>query len=166
MPEFDVDIEGDEKEADLIGVSPALVARAKRDELLQLADMKTLDVVHRNDVDFANHVVIGTRWVVVNKGNALQPRVKARLVAKEFRTKHGCDELFSGTPGLSGVRYVISDLATNNRGRIAMVADVKGAFLYGVLSRDVLVKLPPEYGVDANYFGKLHKSLYGLRDAP
>ena len=66
--------------------------------------------------NFHEHVVIGTKWVVVNKGKALNPRIKARLVAKEFRTKDGADELFSGTPGLAGVRFVLSDLATNNRG--------------------------------------------------
>ena len=46
------------------------------------------------------------------------------------------------------------------------VADVKGAFLYGRLERNAFIKLPHELTDGAPLFGKLHKSLYGLRDAP
>ena len=160
-PIFIGDDEDDEREADELDVAPEHVAAAKPAELKQLQQFDTLTVVHKSEVQLDEHILVGTRWVITNKGTTLDPRVKARLVAKEFREKSGTDELFSGTPGLSGIRYVISELATNNDGRIAMVADVKGAFLYGKAARDILIRLPPEYGVGKDFFGKLKNPFMG-----
>ena len=80
----------------------------------------------------------------MNKGSPEQPMIKARLVAKELREKTLADEMLSGTPCLSGVRMLLSDLAINNAGRIAMIADITGALLYGKVTRYVCVELPPE----------------------
>ena len=48
-----------------------------------------------------------------------------------------------------------------------MLLDVKCAFLYGYVKRDIYIELPPE---DAAYksgmVGKLVKAMYGTRDAP
>ena len=44
--------------------------------------------------------------------------------------------------------------------------DVAGAFLYGEMSREIAVRLPPEMGQGREKVGLLRKSLYGLRDAP
>ena len=47
-----------------------------------------------------------------------------------------------------------------------MIADVTGAFLYGLMTRTVFIELPPELGGNGPMVGLLRKSLYGLRDAP
>ena len=110
--------------------------------------------VKRSDMaDYGSYVYVKTRWVLVNKGTKQAPRVKARLVAKEFRTKTGGEELFSGTPGLSGIRLLLSDLATCNNGRSAMIADVTGAFLYGLMTRTVFIELPTELGGGGGFCG-------------
>ena len=49
-----------------------------------------------------------------------------------------------------------------------MVMDVKCAFLYGKMRRNIYIELPPQderYG-DKNLVGKLVKAMYGTRDAP
>ena len=49
-----------------------------------------------------------------------------------------------------------------------MIMDVKCAFLYGEMRRNVYIELPhtdPRYG-DQSVVGKLKKSMYGTRDAP
>ena len=49
-----------------------------------------------------------------------------------------------------------------------MVMDVKCAFLYGEIRRNVYIELPhtdPRYG-DKTVVGQLKKAMYGTRDAP
>ena len=57
--------------------------------------------------------------------------MKARIVVKDFWQKEGAEQMFSGTPNLTSIKFLLSDVATNNNDRIIMLADVKGAFLYG-----------------------------------
>ena len=49
-----------------------------------------------------------------------------------------------------------------------MIMDVKCAFLYGDIRRNIYIELPhtdPRYG-DGSIVGKLRKAMYGTRDAP
>ena len=70
-------------------------------ELSQLKARNTYRVVKRSEMEkVENHLIVGTRMVVVNKGTLQEPRIKARLVAQEFRTSEMQDELFAGTPGV------------------------------------------------------------------
>ena len=105
--------------------------------------------------------------VVVNKGTLEEPRVKARLVAQEFRTSEMQDELFAGTPGLGAIRFILSETASR-RGKSVriMILDVTGAFLYGYMRRKVYIELPAEETDGEDVVGELIKALYGLRDAP
>ena len=146
-PAFIADDETDWREAEELGVAEHHITQAKMVECKTLEERQTMSLVKRCDMaDHGPYVYVKTRWVLVNKGSKQSPRVKARLVAKEFRTKTGGEELFSGTPGLSGIRLLLSDLATSNCGRAAMIADVTGAFLYGMMTRTVFIELPPELG--------------------
>ena len=112
-------------------------------------------------------IVVGTRMVLVNKGTVEAPRVKARLVAQEFKTSEMKDELFAGTPGLGAIRFILSETASNRtEATRLMLMDVTGAFLYGYMRRRVYIELPPEEPKGKNVVGRLVKALYGLRDAP
>ena len=145
-----------------------LVDAAKTAELEQLDKFGTWTLVPRSQMlQDPRGKTIDTRWVMVNRGTDVKPKVKARLVAKEFRTKTGRGEsLFSGTPGLASIKMLLSDVATDNDGRILMIADVTGAFLYGRVNRRIYVTLPPESSAGPDQVALLEKSLYGLRDAP
>ena len=127
--------------------------------------------VPRAEVDSDREsIVVGSRWVVTNKGTLQHPRIKARLVAQEFATADGKGELFAGTPGLCPLRCVVSNLATDNKdgAKKLMIMDVKSAFLYGAARRKIHIRLPPEAQVgDATVMlGRLNKAMYGTRDAP
>ena len=50
---FHEDADDNEREASLIGVSPDLIASAKLAELRQLEEMKTLDVIHRDELQLS-----------------------------------------------------------------------------------------------------------------
>ena len=164
-PVFDPDWDSDDREAaKMEGVSAELVAEAKRAELRQLQARNTYTLADRSTLP-ADLKVVGTKWVLRNKGTADEPRVKARLCCQEFATYKDFD-LFSGTPGLTAVKMILADLAFERKGRVIMLLDITGAFLYGEMRRLVAVRLPSEAGVGAQVVAVLNKSLYGLRDAP
>ena len=53
---------------------------AKQEEMERFARMKVYEVVQKHEVDHDNSVVIGSRWVITNKGTPEKPVAKARLV--------------------------------------------------------------------------------------
>ena len=162
---FFPDVDADEREAQkLEGVTADQIAEAKASELRQLRNRSTFELREGRDVN-PNTKLVGTKWVLVNKGTAAAPKVKARLVCQEFATYKDAD-LFSGTPGLAAVKLILADLACDCDGRHLMLMDVTGAFLYGSVDRDVAIRLPAEAGAGPGVVGVLTKSLYGLRDAP
>ena len=106
----------------------------------------------------------------VNKGSCDNPVVKCRLVCQEFNDGYNCDELFAGTPPLYVMRLIISLFASGNNHlhKKLMIMDVKSAFLYGNVKRELYIELPIEdpHHASGNMVGKLHKAMYGTRDAP
>ena len=54
---------------------------------------------------------ITVRWVEVNKGDDLNPKIRSRLVAREIRLP-GEDAIFAPTPPLESLRMVLSHAAT------------------------------------------------------
>jgi hypothetical protein len=109
--------------------------------------------------------IVGTRWVLVKKGE----KVRCRLVAQEFAGEDKREDLYAGTPPLTATRYLLSDIVSrgrnNQKGKL-MVVDVKRAFLHGVCTRSIYVELPGAESQGGKYVGKLVRSLYGTRDAP
>ena len=91
-----------------------MVAKAKQEEMERFARMKVYEVVQKHEVDHDNSVVIGSRWVITNKGTPEKPVAKARLVAQEFADNTLRDELFTGTPNLTSVKYLLSRLCTRS----------------------------------------------------
>ena len=58
--------------------------------------------------------VIGTRWMLCNKGNANAPDVRARLVAQEIAT-HDDSSFYAATPPLESKRMLLSEWATQRQ---------------------------------------------------
>ena len=67
-----------------------------------------------------------------NKGTTEYPIITRRLVAMEFASTEGPDDLFAGTPPLYAVRALLSSGASQARARIKTITimDVKCVFLY------------------------------------
>ena len=75
---------------------------------------------------------IGTTWIDTNKGDFDNPKIRSRLVGKEFRTGPD-DALFTSTPPLEALRLIVSRAATSGAGgekKEMMVNDVSRAYLY------------------------------------
>ena len=58
-------------------------------------------------------VVIGTRWVDVDKNPGGPPQVRPRLVAKEFAHGAAREDLFAGTPPLMTLKLLLALLASS-----------------------------------------------------
>lgn len=67
-----------------------------------------LDVGPREQARGKN--IIGTRWVVCNKGDEANPDVRCRLVAQEVKT-HESQEFYAATPPIEALRLVVSSAA-------------------------------------------------------
>jgi hypothetical protein len=118
----------------------------------------------------AGHKAIGLKWVYKlkkdSKGEVLKH--KARLVAKGYVQRRGIDfeEVFAPVARLETVRLLIAIAA--QEGWQVHHMDVKSAFLNGDLVQEVYVAQAPgfEKKGEEHKVLKLHKALYGLRQAP
>ena len=102
-----------------------------------------------------------------DKGQPGKPNVRARWVAKEYKT-HVRPELYASTPPLEAMKVVLSEIATGEReGNVVALVDVRRAYFHAPAPRKVFVELPPEdYQLgDEHMCGLLRYSLYGTRDA-
>ena len=113
---------------------------------------------------------INLKWVYKVKRDELGAIVKhkTRLVARGFVQREGIDfeEVFAPVARMESVRLLLA-LAAAKDWRVHHL-DVKSAFRNGELAETVFVRQPPSFaikGVEHRVF-RLHKALYGLRQAP
>jgi hypothetical protein len=113
---------------------------------------------------------IGLKWVykVKRDEHGAVVRHKARLVAKGFVQREGIDfeEVFAPVARMESVRLLLA-LAAIKDWRVHHL-DVKSAFLNGELAEVIHVQQPPGFAVGGQEHKvlRLHKALYGLRQAP
>jgi hypothetical protein len=137
------------------------VREARREEM-KFTKNKTFKVVKKAEAyRVTGEGPISTKWVDADKshGNG-EMMVRSRWVARDFRAKGEKDreDLFSVTPPLELIRYLISRQATKRRGgreRKTIYIDVKKAHLVPLRTKDVRVELPAEAEVQADECGKL-----------
>ena len=110
-----------------------LVKKGKEEEMKWFEEMKVYEYVTKEQAyNDPEGVIIDVRWVVVNKGTTEEPKIRCRLVGREFADKGNRDDLFAGTPPLVSIRTLLSILskrAFEEDGMAAMVLDVKGGIL-------------------------------------
>ncbi|GJT85673.1 putative ribonuclease H-like domain-containing protein [Tanacetum coccineum] len=89
---------------------------------------------------------IGTKWVYRNKKDerGVVVRNKARLVTQEHRQEEGIDydEVFAPVARIEAIRIFLA--FASYMGFIVYQMDVKSAFLYGKIDKEVYVSQPPE----------------------
>lgn len=134
-------------------------------EIIALEVAKTWSVV---DLP-RGRVALGTMWVFKIKYNAdgTVERLKSRLMVLGNRQKEGCDydETFAPVAKMTIIRSLLKIVAANNW-EVHQI-DVHNAFLHGDLREEVYIKLPQGIeNPDPRKVCRLHKSLYGLKEAP
>jgi hypothetical protein len=91
---------------------------ARYEELQVIKQMGVWEVIKRP----RNERTIGTRWIDINKGDNLRPKLRSRIVAQELRRKpshtgmpesHWAD-FFAAMPPLSAMKALLA-LATTAR---------------------------------------------------
>ena len=145
---------------------------AARKEEIGFMKGKTFEVVKTEEAfRVTGKKPIGTRWVDTDKSHGVGERlVRSRWVARDFKDKKEKDryDLFSATPPLEIIRYMLSRQATrrgDGKERKSMYIDVKKAHLMPKCEQDVYVELPEEADVAEDECGKLLYWLYGCRPA-
>ena len=114
------------------------------------------------EVENIGQTTVTARWVVTNKVKDDQRSIKARLVARGFEEDIGDLRKDSPTCSKESVRLVLG-FASSKQWKPNTI-DVKSAYLQGnEISREVYLKPPPEF--DNGKLWKLHKTVYGLKDA-
>jgi hypothetical protein len=158
-----------------IGDEPATANEALKTEEWRATMMEELGSIKENKtwsfVDLQRgQKAIGLKWVFKLKHDEHGDVVKhkARLVAKGYVQRQGVDfdEVFAPVARMEYVRVMIILAAHLNWSVHHM--DVKSAFLNGDLGEEVYVSQPPGFivkGQEQKVY-KLHKALYGLRQAP
>jgi hypothetical protein len=154
---------------------PSTLAEAEGDENWRLAMVDELASIEQNStwtlVDLpAGHRPIGLKWVYKLKRDVdgIILKHKARLVAKGYVQRPGIDfdEVFAPVARLDSVRLLLA-VAAQFKWQVHHM-DVKTAFLNGELGEEVYVSQPPGFidGKNSSKVLRLHKALYGLRQAP
>ena len=137
------DMSGKELKADL-------VEAARAEEIATVKKMHVWVKVDREQCfRETGRPPIKLRWVDVNKGDCSKPNYRSRIVAKEIKT-HNRPDLFAATPPIENIKYLISRVASSQRGgrpTVLMVQDIKKAYFFllwsNTLEREVswLVRL-------------------------
>ena len=144
------------------GEKECLVAKSK-----ELADFEHFDVYEEVDqAEYDNDNVISTEWVLVEKEKTDGTKViKARLCMRgdQERNKHNIP---ADSPTANKITIRILLALAVSKGWTVTASDVRRAFLQTQdIERQVLVKPPPEAGVQKGKLWLLKRACYGLIDA-
>nr|GEZ56610.1 putative ribonuclease H-like domain-containing protein [Tanacetum cinerariifolium] len=140
--------------------------KSKEEELLQFKIQNVWSLV-----DCPKGVrPIGTKWVLKNKKDerGIVIRNKARLVAQGHTQEEGIDydEVFAPVARIEAIRLFLA--YASFMGFTVYQMDVKSAFLYGTIDKEVYVMQPPGFQ-DPKFpikVYKVEKAMYGLHQAP
>ena len=121
--------------------------------------------------------ILPTRWVLATKQAAPSSadssssppdavRYKARLVARGDKQRPGIDfhEVFASVVNASTLRIMLAIAAVEDMELEQM--DVVTAFLNAPLEEELYLRVPEGFPSRPGHVVRLHKSLYGLRQAP
>ena len=136
---------------------------AMKEEISALHKNETWDLVPKPE----GVKPVSCKWVykVKRKSNGSVDRYKARLVARGFSQSYGLDyeETFSPVAKMTSVRAILSMAAS--KGWKLWQLDVKNAFLYGDIDREIYMEQPLGFKSKKfpDYVCRLKKAIYRLK---
>ena len=139
---------------------------ATQDEVNSLIELKVLDPCDEKDIPGDKNVVDSKIVYKLKKNkDGTIDKYKARIVARGFTQVQGedYDETFAPVTQLVTVRMVIALCLHFNI--YPRHLDVRTAFLNAKLTHVVYLKLPTGITIGGKRYGRLLKSLYGLKQA-
>ena len=112
--------------------------------------------------------ILSYKWVFAHKCDEYGQiyRYKARFCANGYYQRKGIDydDTFAPVARVATVRLLVSTALT--KGHVIHQMDVKTAFLYGNIDKEIYIKCPKQFSTYKEGFClKLNKSLYGLKQA-
>nr|GEZ26131.1 putative reverse transcriptase, RNA-dependent DNA polymerase [Tanacetum cinerariifolium] len=153
-------------ETDFKNLETSITIKAMQEELLQFKMQKVWVLV---DLPYGKKA-IGTKWVYRNKKDerGIVVRNKARLFTQGHTQKEGIDyeEVFAPVAKIEAIRLFLAYASFIDF--MVYQMDVKSAFLYGTIEKEVYVCQPPGFE-DPDHPNKVYKvvkALYGLHQAP
>jgi len=136
---------------------------AMEEELKNLEDRNTWEVVNRDE----NIKYIGSKWVykVKTDSNNKVVRFRARLVAQGYDQKKNVDyfESYAPVANISVIRLLLAT-SMHQDWKIQHL-DIKCAYLYGELTEQIYMELPPGYNDSHTKVAKLKRPIYGLKQS-
>jgi hypothetical protein len=130
-------------------LSTERVIRARLEEIEEFRKREVYDKVPISQCwERTGKAPIGVRWVDINKGDAMNPENRSRLVAKEIK-KDTRNDLFAATPPLEAKKALFSFAVTEGIGwkgdrssgmKIDFI-DVRRAYFFAKAKREVYVDL-------------------------
>jgi histone deacetylase 1/2 len=163
---FSAVLSADEPASHMDALSDPAWCRAMQDEFQALLDNGTWTLVPRTD----GMNIVDCRWVfkVKRLADGSVERFKARLVAKGYRQRQGIDYEDTFSPVVKPVTVRLVLAIALSRGWSLRQADVKNAFLHGLLQETVYMTQPPGFEDQhrRTHVCQLKKAIYGLKQAP
>nr|GFB10292.1 putative ribonuclease H-like domain-containing protein [Tanacetum cinerariifolium] len=163
----------------IISVNPIPITRIHKDhptsqiigDLSSTTQTRSMAKAVRDQVDLPyGKRPIGTKWVYRNKKDekGIVIRNKARLVAQGHTQEEGInyEEVFAPVARIEAIRLFLA--YASFMGFLVYQMDVKSAFLYDTIEKEVCVYQPPRFEDPENpdKVYKVVKALYGLHQAP
>nr|GEV75007.1 retrovirus-related Pol polyprotein from transposon TNT 1-94 [Tanacetum cinerariifolium] len=156
-------------------ITEPLVPDVTQSHIPNQASTKELNQFYRNKVWTLvplpyGKIAIGSKWVFKNKKyeHGTTTKNKTRLVTQGYSQEEGIeyDETFTPVARMEAIRIFLA-FATSMNFKVYQM-DVKSAFLNCKLKEEVYVKQPSGFKCSEfpNYFCKLDKALYGIKQVP
>lgn len=114
-----------------------------------------------------NRQVLKNKLVFSVKSDAdgFVDRFKIRIVACGYDQIEGIDYDFKYSPTLSQASLKLLLIIAQILSLFVWSIDIKTAYLYGDLDKEVYMELPNEFRTDNDFVCKLRKSIYGLKQS-
>jgi hypothetical protein len=165
-PYFDLFCFGTLTEEDaMLSPDSNLWHQAMIEEIKKLESIKTWSIINSLP---PGRKALKHKWVLKNKNNIFGKYIyKARLTVKGCSQRHGFDfdETFSPVAQQASIRLILSLAISKNMTLYQF--DVANAFANADLPEDVEIYMipPPQMNLLPNTYLRLHRSLYGLKQA-